>query len=987
VIDQLQIGDGPAMSFTGSASWLSRGLVVHRLTLDSDLLAGELTGELGTGSNPALTARIAWSRPDGDWSGEGTLTGTARQLEVTHDLRGRVSGRAVGTGSLANPAVPVVDLQVVLEPARFGDTLLQDMAGRVSGTLDNLEADVTGRIATATLEPVEVQVTAYGPLMGPLTLRNVHAEGLGGRAEAQGSLAWRDDVRLLLGGTAEEVELAALRDGARGRVGGIFQLRFEDGRVGLAVEDLTGTVDDLPVRGEFTLDQTEDGWNVDPLRLNVGANRVDGRMLVRGDLVDLDASVAAPALEVFGLGVSGDATGSIRLAGRWPQLSGQADFVSGRIEAGGAALERAVLEARLDDGRLQAAVTAAVVRRERMSLEQVGLTADGTLERVAWRLRWSDGEGAGGLTRLNDGVLLRVEEARVRALDLDWSISGATELRFAGGAVQVTPVCIVGSGASACVAALSYAAGRLETRGRLDRTPVRLLQPWLPLRLNDGFLDGAWSIAGAPGDLTGELTLAARKLQILPGLEQGVVDLPDLEVKGRLLGDRLEFGLKAAREGFSVTGAGSLAPLALDGGVSAVIEAAATDLAPLRAFSQRIESLGGSLSGRIQLSGTLAQPRAVGVVRVPDGRLHLNDPDITLDDLDISLNLDDAGTFELRGTGTQRRGSVLVTGSGSGLFDGNLAFEAALTGSNVRAKHPDWDFWLSPDLTMTFAEGRGRVRGRVEVPRAELRLNALPTTVPSPSDDVVVLGREQIEHTTANPVRVDVDLVLGDNVVLKAVGIVAELQGRIRARVDEQGRSTLRGTLDVTGGSIAAQGQTLRIESGSVVYSGPVTRPFIDVRAGRRIGDAEPPVTVGLNIRGNADNLTSSLYSEPVMPETQALSMLVLGRDIQQETAGNDSSQLLAAAINLGLSRSQNITAQLMRSAGLDELSAVAEAENNFAIVAGKRVTNQLYVRYTYSTLSALGAFLVRYDIDRRWQLEAQSGEHPAMDLLYRFEK
>jgi translocation and assembly module TamB len=252
---------------------------------------------------------------------------------------------------------------------------------------------------------------------------------------------------------------------------------------------------------------------------------------------------------------------------------------------------------------------------------------------------------------------------------------------------------------------------------------------------------------------------------------------------------------------------------------------------------------------------------------------------------------------------------------------------------------------------------------------------------------VVVVGREDRAGAATNPIRVDVDLVLGNDVKLKAAALSAELQGRVRARVNEQGRATLRGTLEVTGGVLAAQGQTLVIESGTVAYSGPVARPYIDVRAARSIENTEPPIKAGLHIRGNADNLTSSVFSEPAMSDTRALSFLVLGRDLDQQTQGTESGQLVAAAINLGLSRSQNITSELMRRTGLDELSAMAEAQNSFAIVAGKRVTDQLYVRYTYNTLSALGAFLVRYDLDRRWQLEAQSGEHSAMDLMYRFEK
>jgi translocation and assembly module TamB len=145
-------------------------------------------------------------------------------------------------------------------------------------------------------------------------------------------------------------------------------------------------------------------------------------------------------------------------------------------------------------------------------------------------------------------------------------------------------------------------------------------------------------------------------------------------------------------------------------------------------------------------------------------------------------------------------------------------------------------------------------------------------------------------------------------------------------------------------------------------------------------------VKVGLHIRGNADRLTSSVFSEPAMAENRALAFLVLGRDIDEESKA-ESGQLLTAAINLGLSQSKSLTGQLQRISGLDELSAVAEAEDSFAIAAGKRIGKDLYLRYTYNTLSAVGAILISFDLTERWRLEALSGEDSAMDILYRIDR
>jgi translocation and assembly module TamB len=142
---------------------------------------------------------------------------------------------------------------------------------------------------------------------------------------------------------------------------------------------------------------------------------------------------------------------------------------------------------------------------------------------------------------------------------------------------------------------------------------------------------------------------------------------------------------------------------------------------------------------------------------------------------------------------------------------------------------------------------------------------------------------------------------------------------------------------------------------------------------------------VGLRIQVNVNRLTSTVYSEPAMAENRALGYLILGRDIEAEQTDEDSNRLLTAAINLGLSQSKSLTSKLKQISGLDELSAVAESEESFAIAAGKRISDQLFLRYTYNTLTAASAVLISLHLTDRWSLEAQSGEYSAMDLLYRY--
>ena len=980
------------MAVTAAAAWRGNGVEVRTLEIDSAVIDLSVTGRLGSGPDPRLAADVEWSVPDSSWSGSGRVDGRVSRFDLRHTLRGPVAGTAAGTGSLSNLAEPAVDVGVELDDLVFGEVAVRGVDGRLQGTLANLRADATAQVAVPRLAPFEASVSAYGPVTGPLTLGSIVARAAGGTQQAQGSVAWADGVQVSLGGYLREIDLAALREELSGRADASFQFLYRDERVSLELADLAGTLAGRPIGGALALDQVDSGWRLDPVRLTVGANSLNGRAEIAGGRVSVEADVDGPELGALALGVTGDLTGRVVLDGAWPALDGRVSLSSAELGGFGASVSGGRLQASLVGGRIDGTLSADRAGSEALQIDAPALAVSGPVEHFDWQFRWASGDAAGGLDLRTADRALRVDRLRFAALDRDWALQAPVVLRQSPDRLAVEDVCIgavdAALEASACVAALTLSGERLETRGELVRAPVALLTPWLPVQLADtGYLEGRWDLAGRLAELRGEVALSARELAFVPATEEEAVALPDLEASGRVEDGGLDVRLAASDPAFNVVGDLALAPLARDGALTGAIEVAIDDLAPARVFDQRIETLEGRVDGSLSIAGTPAEPRVTGRFELADGSVRLNDPDTRLQDFAARLEIDDSGRFQLTGSGRQKNGDVRLDASGSGLFDGALQAEATLRGEGLQARHPDWELTVSPDLTLRVADGRARLRGRVDVPAAEVRLNTLPQSVPSPSDDVVVVGRESANGNGGNALRVDVEVVLGDDVSLKAYGFSAELEGSLRARLDAQGRTSLRGTLDVTGGVLSAQGQLLTIESGTVVYNGPVGRPYIDLRAVRVIDDVTPSVTVGLHIRGDADNLTSSVFSEPPMSETRALGFLVLGRDITRDSEDTDGSQLMAAAINLGLSRSKGLTSELMRMTGLDELSASAESQDSFAIVAGKRISDDLYVRYTYNTLSAVGVFLVRYELTKRWLLEAESGEQSSMDLLYSFEK
>jgi len=986
VVEQLRIPGAPEVAVRGAASWTARGLVVDSLTLVGDELEVELSASLTAGVRPSLTATLVWALPQLGWGGAGELSGPVDRLDLAQTITGPYPLTVTGRLDLAVPTAPGLNLEARIDDIAIEDFAVSGIRVRLDGSLEALALAADAQLATPYGEPFPVAVAATGPASGPLAF-DVAAQPLGGDVQATGRLAWAEGLIVAATGSARDLSLDALLDGFTGRVDADFAAEYAEGRFAIRIDELVGEIDGRLVSGHAQLEGAGSDWAAESVELAFGDNRAVFSGSWRAAELTLDGRIAAPALEQLGVGITGALDAEVDISGAWPALEGAVRITG--VGLGGAGAE-------LEDLRVSAAFTAGVVRGELASrriafggaaLERVALSLTGPLQAVDWQLSWAGGLANGRFRQGTDDFRLEVARLQTEVATHSLRINQPFAVRLQDGGVMVTPVCVVGAGARACLERFSLAEGQVVTGGVLERLPLGLLADYLPVAADDpGYLEGRWALAGAGERWTGELALAGRRLGILlPGADERIV-LPDLELDGTVVGDRLEVVLHATSETFDVAGAVAVAPLSADGELSGSVAVAAEDFGWLRAFDQRIAELAGAATGRITLAGPVRAPQFEGQLEVESGRLLLEDPELYLEDITLSARIDQTGAFEFSGSAEQPAGgAVELAGAGSARSVESLEFRATLKGRGLRARDPQLEIEVAPDLRLAYANGIARLTGVMEVPRADARINTLPTTVPRPSEDVIVIGRDEPGEVSVNRFRINVRVVLGRDVGLRGFGMQAGLQGELNVRRDARGQTSARGNLDITGGVVSAQGQTLSIESGVVIFTGPIGNPYIDLRAVREITGATP-VKVGLHIRGNANRLTSTVFSEPPMAENRALAFLVLGRDIDTRSE-SDSSQLIAAAINLGLSRSGSLTGELQRITGLDELSAVAEGQDSFAIVAGKRITRDIFIRYTYNTLTAAGAILISFDLSRRWRLEVESGENSAVDLLFRFDR
>ncbi len=176
------------------------------------------------------------------------------------------------------------------------------------------------------------------------------------------------------------------------------------------------------------------------------------------------------------------------------------------------------------------------------------------------------------------------------------------------------------------------------------------------------------------------------------------------------------------------------------------------------------------------------------------------------------------------------KGRVTLTGTLRAPLRDSRTFHARVEATDLPISIPDATARVAGGVDIDWRSQLISVRGRVEIPRAEIKLSELPPGAVAVSDDVVVINREEV-RPGGTRLEVDLEVVLKDQVHFTAFGLDTGLTGTLRLRQSAEGVVQLNGTLTLIDGSFSVYGQKLAIESGRLTYSGPPQDPYVDASA------------------------------------------------------------------------------------------------------------------------------------------------------------
>lgn len=397
-------------------------------------------------------------------------------------------------------------------------------------------------------------------------------------------------------------------------------------------------------------------------------------------------------------------------------------------------------------------------------------------------------------------------------------------------------------------------------------------------------------------------------------------------------------------------------------------------------FPGLVQETRGQLALDVRVGGTWNSPDLNGTASVENAGAYFPAAGIHVTDIELHAGI----------KGSRITITSFSAGSGPGRIQGKAAvtldgwsiarYEGGFQGERFQALHlPELRMLASPDIDFHGTPRKLSARGTVRVP--ELLIYGAPREAAvQPSGDVMIVGRQEEKEGRGMAIDLATTVILGDRVIVKAEGIDARLGGRI-VLTGPPDEITGKGEIRVIEGKYSIYGVTLDIRRGRLFFAGgPIGNPTLDILALR----TEDDVKAGVLVTGRLREPAISLYSEPVMPDTDVLAYIVLGHPLGQDR--EQASLLMRAAAAL-LSRGESVALQdrIKNRLGVDvvDIEAGGGEVSRSLVTIGKYLSSRLYISYGYALFSSESLFRLSYRFGKRWELESRSGETSGVDLYY----
>ena len=825
-----------------------------------------------------------------------------------------------------------------------------------------------------------------------------------GTLTLQPELAWNVDIK---GDRFDPSQLLAEWPGALNLDIGTEGRMAKDGPLGtLELRKLDGTLRQRQLRGNGKLTLKPNEVVNGTLDIASGGSAV--RLDAKGDTAnDATLKLAIASLGDWLPDAGGRVQGDITAKGTMPKLAVKANVRGSVIVYAGQKVDALSVDADIPDiskpgGKVD--IVGTNVAAGGLVFHRLTVNANGTQEKHQLSID-ATGRPLAADLQLSGSMRDGAWKGTLSTLNIDyqglprWRLQNPSQLAYQDGAASLSDLCLTAGDPLLCVAAKQDKAGNLDASYRLRQVPLALIMSAAeasdsPMRA-DGIIEGDGSVRRtAAGALSGQanITSVHGSIAYTDRSDHPLLVYNNLVANAQLAPDNQRVTVNASlNEGGTLNGNVSVsgAQQALGGTVALHLK----DLAFIELFTTQLADVKGGLDANFNLGGTVKAPAITGQALIAGFATEVPSAGLKLMDGRISVSTTDATNYAVDGTIRSGDGTLGIKGTAA--LGAGAEIRLGVQGTKFTAVDiPAAKAIVSPDITIVQDAKAMTITGKVNVDMADVNAERLPgagATKASP-DVVVVDDKAQEAAAESSPISADIRVDLGQKVHLVGFGIDGRITGQLDVR-ERPGRATVgQGQIGVDG-TYKAYGQDLRIEQGQLLFaSTPIDNPGLNIRAARTLNPnatIDDGQKVGLYISGTAQRPILTVFSNPVMEQSDALSYLVTGKPLSQ-VKGGEGNMVGAAAQALGSAAGDLLAKSVGSKIGVDDIGV----SNNDALggtsafTVGKYLSPRLYVSYGVGLFDPGQVITLRYLFSHRWNFEAQNAtDFSRASLNYRLER
>ncbi|WP_394146057.1 autotransporter assembly complex protein TamB [Vibrio atypicus] len=407
-------------------------------------------------------------------------------------------------------------------------------------------------------------------------------------------------------------------------------------------------------------------------------------------------------------------------------------------------------------------------------------------------------------------------------------------------------------------------------------------------------------------------------------------------------------------------------------------------LSPLLGEYNELKS---SITTDLAFSGPVMQPKVDGQFVIDDMRLQGQISPVQVDSGRLTIDFSGYQAQLKAGLNTPD-GTLKLTGDADWHNLEEWSTKLRVFASELKVEVPPMvDIKVVPDMTISATPKFAKIEGDIGLPWGRIVVEELPPSAIGISKDQVILNEQlQPEESMSSipfAVETNINISIGDDFKLSAFGLEGGLKGNLNVAQRDKG-PFITGEINIVDGSYQSFGQDLVIEQGKILMNGPVDQPYVQITAIRNPDNTQDDVTAGVKVTGPATEPIVTIFSDPAMPQANALSYLLRGQDIDGESGGNAMTTTL---IGLSLAQSGRVVGEIGEAFGVQDLQldTAGSGEDSQVTVSGY-VLPGLQVKYGVGIFDSVGEFTVRYRLMKDLYVETVTGVSSAVDLLYQFE-